>query len=642
MPALSAVYDESIELTPSTFTRYGYVFNGWNTMPNGGGDAYTDAQSVQNLAGKINGDRVTLYAQWKPIEYKIAFHANNPLASGQMEMQTVAYNSNVELTACAFSLADMEFAGWATTEDGPVRYKDGASVYNLSGTADEVVNLYAVWRTPLAEIQKPYLNELETAFTQYNPENYTSQDWKALSDAYAEAQTKIQETDNEDYMRTYCNQGKSKMAAIVDKEARKNEMVSGWQTKHAEILAMLDGGKLDESNAVFASEAALSALNDLNLDGMKQFSELSDEGDLQQIGGEAIEELRTTAGILLELRDAAVWLSDLQGLSQRPFSEIASTDYEKYYTACEGYNALSSEVQAHINAAVEEKLETGRELAKNKRSAVAELEAFYLDFDLENYSEQGKKSLQQALQKGIVNVEKAESVDAVQTALLNGRNAMNNVPDKDSEPPAGGGGTGGGGTGGGDTDGEDSDDEENNNGSYIDIDEKAWYYNAVYFVSEKGYFRGMGQNMFMPEVYMTRAMAVTVLYRAAGEPYAGTEISLPFTDVESGSWYAEAVCWAYDQGIIEGNGAGLFEPMQEVTREQLAAMLYRYAGSPETQGDLTGFADTDEVSAYAEKAMRWTVENGIIQGMGDGTLAPKALATRAQVAQIMLNLEGIK
>ena len=146
---------------------------------------------------------------------------------------------------------------------------------------------------------------------------------------------------------------------------------------------------------------------------------------------------------------------------------------------------------------------------------------------------------------------------------------------------------------------------------------------------------GFSESLFAPDVATTRAQFATILYRAAGEPavtYKGT-----FSDVPDGTWYSKAVEWAAANGYVKGVGGGRFSPDGKITREQIAAILYRYSGSPKVEGDLKAFGDAGTVSAYAVDAMIWAVKEGIINGVGTGSgaeLQPAAYATRAQIATI--------
>ena len=144
---------------------------------------------------------------------------------------------------------------------------------------------------------------------------------------------------------------------------------------------------------------------------------------------------------------------------------------------------------------------------------------------------------------------------------------------------------------------------------------------------------GESTNTFAPNASMTRGMLATVLYRLAGQPE--TTAQTTFADVTAGAYYADAVAWAAEQSVIAGTSDTAFSPEQAITREQLAAMLYRYAGSPATEGSLSAYTDAAQVSAYAEDALCWCVENGILTGTSTDTLSPQATATRAEVAAVL-------
>lgn len=170
---------------------------------------------------------------------------------------------------------------------------------------------------------------------------------------------------------------------------------------------------------------------------------------------------------------------------------------------------------------------------------------------------------------------------------------------------------------------------------YTDVSASAWYASAVQKVTEAGLMNGVGNNLFAPNDNLSRAMLAQTLYNMEKRPEVTGDAT--FTDVSDGSWYFSAVTWTASKAIVTGYGDGRFGPNDNITREQLAAMLYRYAGSPASEGTLDSFKDASSVSGYANDALCWAVEKGIVNGMGDATLAPKGLATRAQVAQMLTN-----
>ena len=172
---------------------------------------------------------------------------------------------------------------------------------------------------------------------------------------------------------------------------------------------------------------------------------------------------------------------------------------------------------------------------------------------------------------------------------------------------------------------------------FIDVSRNAWYYDEVDYAYQHGLFGGMSENTFEPETAMTRGMLVTVLWRLEGEKAAGEN---SFSDVPDDEWYTKAVSWAAENNIVNGVGNNLFAPEAAVTREQMATILYRFAGwkrvGTEKQADLSSFPDAEKVSKdWALKPMKWAVAEGLING-SDGCLLPQDSATRAQTAAVLM------
>ena len=169
---------------------------------------------------------------------------------------------------------------------------------------------------------------------------------------------------------------------------------------------------------------------------------------------------------------------------------------------------------------------------------------------------------------------------------------------------------------------------------YTDVSTSAWYYDAVKFASENSLMNGIGNNLFAPDTNLSRAQLTQILYNKEGKPTSsGNSI---YTDVSNSTWYTAAIAWASGNSVVEGYGNNLFGPNDSITREQLAVMLWRYAGKPTANRELP-FNDASQISSYALPAMRWAVDNGILNGKGNGILDPKGFATRAQVAQMFTN-----
>ncbi|MCC8047972.1 MAG: S-layer homology domain-containing protein, partial [Oscillospiraceae bacterium] len=165
------------------------------------------------------------------------------------------------------------------------------------------------------------------------------------------------------------------------------------------------------------------------------------------------------------------------------------------------------------------------------------------------------------------------------------------------------------------------------------------YQEYIDYVIENELMIGISSDTFMPNIPTTRGMIVTILYRIENEPEVGG--SSEFTDVADGEWYTNAIIWAEQNGIVLGYGNGEYGPNDDLNREQIAAILYRYAAYKEYDTARGGMAirefdDYADISEYALEAMAWCINDGIIQGIGETTLVPQGDASRAQVAAILM------
>ena len=173
---------------------------------------------------------------------------------------------------------------------------------------------------------------------------------------------------------------------------------------------------------------------------------------------------------------------------------------------------------------------------------------------------------------------------------------------------------------------------------FPDVTEGDWFYDAVRYAYETGLMDGVGDSLFAPNSDTTRAQLVTILYRLAGEPEPGGDSG--FSDVETGTWYTDAVAWAAQNGIVNGVSDTEFAPGDDITREQLAAILYRYAAyqgyDVSQRADLSGFGDASSISDYAQAALSWAHAQGLVLGFEDGSLRPQGTASRAQIAAVLM------
>ncbi len=228
-------------------------------------------------------------------------------------------------------------------------------------------------------------------------------------------------------------------------------------------------------------------------------------------------------------------------------------------------------------------------------------------------------------------------------------------PVKPSRPSYGGNGGGGGLAAGGDKSNTGADDlgqkdEDKTEGTivpsapsfFVDVPASAWYYDVVKSAYDKGLMNGVSATTFAPNGSLTRGMFVTILYRLAGSPEVTAAAS--FVDVPANQYYADAVAWASANGIVNGVSADKFAPNNNITREQMAAIIHRYAVANNIEAansNEVSYSDSAKISAFAKEAVEWASRAGVLSGNSDGTFAPLRTATRAEAAAIFVRLLGL-
>ena len=784
MSGVSAKWDTSLQLPDNMFRRYGYTFAHWSTLPNEDYLTHQDKEEVRNLAGSnTDGDRITLYARWTPNRYTIQLDPNG--GEGEVKSLEATYTQTLNLPANEFSKEGKEFAGWATTQSGAVRYLDQAQVQGLTAQADGVVTLYAVWKTPISELQKPYLQELEEAFGDYESSEYTTQDWNTLADAYAEAAKNIQAAGDTSAMRAAMNAGIEAMNTIATTQQRVEEVTSSWRSANEQALSFLHSKDLDETTAQQVNRVAAAALESLGQKQLEEYCSLENPEDKSMVVGKAGVELQPVADELMNLQEAARWLESLEGLTTRAMEQVQEEDLSNYQDAISRYNQMDGGITDYISQNVPQGLQTRYELAAQKKSETLALQNAYDALEKKDYSSANQAMLKQELNKGLAEIRAAGSVEKAEQAGKLALERINAIPKKDQEPttpPSGGGSTGGGSTGGGSTGGGSTGGGSTGGGStgggstgggstgggstgggstgggstgggstgggstgggstggevvspegpsdnttvivkdeasgayatvtttqsgqvsadvtvpdgvshaviripcsgkagtvavqvmedgsrhkvlnsfyqdgaltvrlkqsahlelvdagklFSDVAVGDWFSDPVQFVASRDLFSGIGANTFAPNMSMNRAMLATVLYRMAGSPAVSQNTT--FQDVPDTAWYSKATIWAAEQGIVSGTGTNTFAPDIPVTRESLAVMLYRSAGSPaltaEEQEALARFQDSADISNWAHDAMAWVCARGILTGDAQGRLMPNGDSTRAEVAAML-------
>lgn len=603
---------------------------------------YYDPQYTLPVQEVTPADGRTLYAKWTPITYTIFFDPGS--GSGRMESVTHTYDQEKALPQCMLTPpAGLEFVGWARMAGGPVAFRDEVPVRNLASNQDDNVILHAVWGTP---ILNQYMDRLDAIYGRYDASDYTAQDWKVLEDLYEETMQALLTAGNAEAMAGIFNRAQADMSAVPDVSFRTQSVLAVWHQDNQQVLQLTDHGAVTESNARQLLTAARSAGEALSANFVAGCTDLTLPADQTLVAEQARSAAHSQLAGLDRLADAAAWAAELNGLSLSPMEEVTSQTVSDYQTAITAADTHTSQLHPDLL----EGLRTRAALALYKQQSVQALCTAYQDYDPAQYSEEGQAQPNAIWQKATAAMETAASETGV-TALLNtALEELRAVPTKTPDSQPGGdsdtgssgetGGSSNGSSGGGSVQEpagppEDAGQQPAWENPYADISQDAWYYASLAYVTSNGIINGYTDGTFRPHRTLSRAQLAQLLYNLEGRP--GTDVAR-YTDTEAGAWYESAVGWAAGAGILTGYADGSIRPNAPVTRQQLAAVLYRYArhtGRDVTlRADLNSYCDADQISPYALEALQWTNAAGIIHGSGDALL-PGSPTTRAQTAVIL-------
>ena len=565
-------YDVEQNLAANTFTRTGYDFVGWSDVPDGN-VVYADRDAVKNLTD-VDDAVITLYAQWTPITYTVAFNANG--GNGEMDSQDFTYGEEQSLSPNTFTRTGYTFAGWSETQDGDVAYSDAESVCNLTSESSGTVTLYAQW-TPI------------TYAVAFNA-NGGDGEMNSQTFAYGVEQSLAANTftrtgydfagwsDTQDGDVVYAD--RALVNNLTDVDGTVITLYAKWMPTTYTVAFNANGGDGNMDNQTFTYDVEQSLTANAFTRTGYDFAGWSDtqDGDILYADREAVKNLAAIDGAVVTLY--AQWAAKTNPGGVPTYPVTVSADIE--------------------NGAVY--VSTSRAPAGSMVTVTIAPDEGYELYGLTITDRNGNE------------VKPAKVSDTKYTFKMpaSGVEIWASFRELYTGPLP-----------------------------FTDVAENAWYAEAVRYVYKHGLMDGTGVNTFDPDATTSRAMIATILWRMAGSPVVIGDIG--FSDVANGQWYSEAIRWAATEGIVDGYDNGKFGPNDPITREQFAAMLWRYAKSEGydvsvgENSNILSYTDAADVSEYAIPAIQWACGTGIINGTGDGsTLSPQDAATRAQAAMMLM------
>jgi len=625
-------------LTANAFTKTGYTFTGWNTKADGTGTGYADCAEVSNLSAE-NGGKVVLYAIWQANSYKVAFNGNG--GEGNVDEMNRVYGDGKALPENGFAKKGHTFTGWNTAADGSgTAYQPGDTV-DLATEQGAVVVLYAQWRAniytvkfdanggegSMADINRTYGDKQPLPECGFTKTGYTFVGWNTKADGSGSA---YQPGDKYNLVAT-----DGKVVTLYAQWAANQYTVSfdanGGEAA-ADITVTYDSayGTLPTTTRVgytfkgwslngetVTAETIVKTAEDHTLVAVWEANTYTVSFDAN--GGEG------------EMADQTFTYDEAQKLSANTF-----TRYGYEFTGwLDAAGKSYSDEQEILNLLTEGSITLYAQWKRvlftvtfdsNGGSAVASQEVYYESTATEpaDPTRTGYEFKGWLLDGEPYDFSTPVTKDITLVANWNQFLYPGEIitPDKGED--------------------EGKDDETVSELPFKDVDPNADYYEELVKIYEAGIMNGTGADKFEPDTTLSRAMVATILYRLSGEKYEGEAAS--FKDVAADQWYSEAIAWAAAKGIVNGYDADRFGPMDNVTREQTAAMLLRYAQykeldvSASEMNTLLGYEDASAVSNWALTGMQFAIGEGLMTGTDEKTLDPQAEMTRILTAVAVARL----
>lgn len=432
--SVSAVYDGYAVLPEQIPSRRGYQFVGWCKDINGKDTVYGANESVINIGGKIHGDSVTLYAQWKPIVYTIEFSPNAQGVQGSVESISAEYGKSYVLPSNGFERAGYDFLGWAKTPTGQVVYKGDQSVENLSYAQGENIVLYAVWELNSQETQKPYLAELKKIFDNSSAGAYFSEDRNVISESYTVAYNAIIGAQKDKtLMQKALDDYALKVSEVPTKQERIQEIASGWENEFNELLTALNDPPITLENGTKYLETTKEALKKSSAENIAGYSSLVQKESREQAAEKALEVIQESIVKLQKFLPVGEWLSEVKNNTETPYSEVLPSHYAVYYGLLQKYDRFDDAEKEFFDKALVSEIKERLNIAEAKESALNSLETGFKGYKEENYSSEKWGYLKNLYESYLQKINNSASLEEIDANLTLGLKAFDEVPAKDEE-----------------------------------------------------------------------------------------------------------------------------------------------------------------------------------------------------------------
>ena len=433
-PSVGAKYGQTVSLPKQEPLRRGYTFQGWSADIYGDASVYAAGEEVRNLAGKTQGEKITLYAQWAANKYTVRFEKGADDAEGVMQVLQAQFGTSVPLPTNAYTRTDYEFAGWSLVPNGEIYLSDRQSAYNLTDANGGEVVLYAVWERTAEAVRRPYKQQLDEAFAAFTEEQYFSEDWDALLSAYRETEAKlIAAGKDESSMMRVLSEGKEVMRSVPDEAARAEEVRAGWNAEFSGVLRAIAEPPVAIGQGKNLLLEAKSAAEKAQPSALEEYSHLTDAGSRAQAAYRAGQLIREQTDKLEAFTKVCEWLAKADEYASAAMRDVGSAMLGEYRSLLREYESMSTENRSYVSEEVTEGLRARMRICEAKESALTAINDRFAMYSEQDYSSAQWKKMLQILAENIAAAESAESEEGIGQIVFEAMEQMEQIPTKEAE-----------------------------------------------------------------------------------------------------------------------------------------------------------------------------------------------------------------
>lgn len=414
---LQGEYGQSIQLPSDVPQRRGYIFKGWSKNKVSTSADYQPSESVLNIGGKrLDGERVTLFAQWNPISYKVRFDATDGM--GEMSEMSVRYGQSFNLSSNTFTRQGYDFVGWATSIGGPAIYRDGQTVSDLSYTEGETVVLYAVWERDAQSVRQPYEQQLNRMYSDIDKGNYLEEDRSAIDVKLADSTQKLVDAGkSEKLMKQIVADTESYFRTVMTRQQRVDEITSRWQQENIKALQIVATKPADVTSIDNSLQLVNSASETAQQQALARYSTLTHPQSLLEAVDIASTQLQSVKQTLAQFVGVAEWISGTKDAVLLPLSQATSDRYSHYKLLTEQLSEFDEGQLQYVAPFFTEGINERLQLAESKGVLIEQLTEQLNKYDESQYHPQQWEMLVALFNQGIAQIETSTSESAARQVV---------------------------------------------------------------------------------------------------------------------------------------------------------------------------------------------------------------------------------